>query len=126
MSIENALNALIEEVPQCELAGYVDLGSQIMLSNASRTETKQELLDRASRRAIRYLSGPDAKRLATGADTKLFGEIATVIVMQDDAVDVYLRSESEPDDILCCTCFEDVDVELLLSKGKDALKSAFS
>jgi hypothetical protein len=52
-----------------------------------------------------------------------FGEPHGAVVMGADTVRVFLRSEEEPADALCCICDHSIDLGAFVTKIRETLES---
>ncbi len=112
MSLKDALEAGLADLPDCQTVCYVDMPSGLVLGAASRSPVAQELLDRLALLAATLLDSPALAalrdRLGTGRNGAT-GVGASVMVMGQGAMHVLVRSPSFPEHALCYICARTAD-----------------
>lgn len=118
MGVNETLGAVVKAFPQARLVAFADLSSRMILASSGTLGTTQEYLDQLCGQARTSFDDP-LFSLAVEA----FGEPNSAVVMGPDSVRVFLRSESEPADALCCICDHSIDLPAFVSKIRDTLDS---
>lgn len=118
MGVSENLGAVVKAFPQARLVAFADLSSRMILSSAGTLSTTQEHLDRLCDQARASFDDP-----LFGLSVEAFGEPHGAVVMGRDTVQVFLRSESEPADALCCICDPGIDLAAFVTKIRDTLES---
>ena len=102
MSVKAQLDALREAHPLCEVVAFADVDTGTVLTVSGYKSYKQEEMDWLCSTAVDCLEGPDRDRSVTGVDR------AIVATTRD--VRVFLRSKSDPADVLLCLCDPEIDL----------------
>lgn len=118
MGVNESLGAVTKAFPQARLVAFADLSSRMILSSAGSLATTQEHLDRLCDQARASFDDP-----LFSLSVEAFGEPQGAVVMGTDAVRVFLRSDTEPSDALCCICDHSIDLVAFVAKIRDTLES---
>ena len=102
MSVKSRLDDLRKAHPLCEVAAFADVDSGTVLCVSGLTSYKQEEMDWLCATAVECLEGPERERAATGVDR--------AIVATSKDLRVFLRSGSDPADVLLCLCDPELDL----------------
>ena len=116
--MNESLGAVAKAFPQARLVAFADLSSRMILSSAGSLATTQEHLDRLCDQARASFDDP-----LFSLSVEAFGEPRGAVVMGADAVRVFLRSDTEPSDALCCICDHSIDLAAFVAKIRDTLES---
>jgi hypothetical protein len=117
MGVADTLGAMVKAFPQAQLVAFADLSSSMILMTQGKAELTQEHLDRLCQQAKAALDDPLA-----GLALQAFGEPNTAIVMGQAGLRVFLRSESEPADALCCICDPGIDLSAFVASARETLE----
>ncbi|WP_333815851.1 hypothetical protein [Tabrizicola sp.] len=112
------LGAVVKAFPQARLVAFADLSSRMILSSAGTLSTTQEHLDRLCDQARASFDDP-----LFALSVEAFGEPHSAVVMGPDALRVFMRSDTEPADALCCICDPGIDLGAFVAKIRDTLES---
>lgn len=104
--------------PQARLVAFADLSSRMILSSAGTLSTTQEHLDLLCDQARASFDDP-----LFSLSVEAFGEPHSAVVLGPDNVRVFLRSEFEPADAMCCICDHSIDLPAFVTKIRDTLES---
>lgn len=118
MGVNENLGAVVKAFPQARLVAFADLSSRMILSSAGTLSTTQEHLDRLCDQARASFDDP-----LFSLSVEAFGEPHGAVVMGHDTVRIFLRSETEPADALCCICDPGIDLTAFVAKIRDTLES---
>ena len=118
MGVNESLGAVAKAFPQAWLVAFADLSSRMILASAGPLATTQEHLDRLCDQARASFDDP-----LFSLSVEAFGEPQGAVVMGADAVRVFLRSDTEPSDALCCICDHSIDLVAFVAKIRDTLES---
>ncbi len=116
MSIAESLGAVVKAFPQARLVAFADLSSRMILSSAGPMNTTQEYLNRLCNQARTCFDDP-----LFSLSVEAFGEPHAAVVMGPANVRVFLRSDTEPADALCCICDPGIDLPAFVTKIRDTL-----
>jgi hypothetical protein len=121
MSVAELLNDFRCDVPGCEAVAFADLATGLVLCASSGRKQPQEWFGRLCRGASELLDAEFARK----ASALLLGDGAQgarqAIQVADGEVRLFLRSEAEPNEALCCVCRPDVAVDLLVERARALL-----
>lgn len=121
MAIADTLNSVIKAYPQASVVAFADLSSRMILANAGAKPVTQELLISLCEQARVGFDDP-----LFSLSVEAFGEPHGAVVMGADSVRVFMRSESEPADALCCICDPSIDLAGFVAKIRDTLEQITS
>jgi hypothetical protein len=118
LGVPESLGAVVTAFPQARLVAFADLSSQMILSSSGSMTTTQEYLNKLCGQARASFDDP-----LFSLSVEAFGEPHAAIVMGPEALRVFLRSETEPADALCCICDHGIDLPAFVAKIRDTLES---
>jgi hypothetical protein len=118
LGVSESLGAIVKAFPQAKLVAFADLSSRMILSSSGSLSTTQEHLDRLCDQARASFDDP-----LFSLSVEAFGEPHGAIVMGPDMLRVFLRSDTEPADALCCICDHSIDLPSFVAKIRDTLVS---
>lgn len=116
MSIADQLDAIHRDFPGCDVVAFADISARLMLCVNAANARPQEWLDRLCVTAADALDGPAAQAFGQGAD-----RVTESVVLTDETALAFVRSAEAPDDVLCCSCARDVDLDALLARARAEL-----
>lgn len=118
MGVTESLGAVVKAYPQARLVAFADLSSRMILSSAGTLSTTQEHLDKLCDQARASFDDP-----LFSLSVEAFGEPNGAVVMGPDNLRVFLRSDTEPADALCCICDHGIDLPAFVAKIRSTLES---
>lgn len=104
--------------PQARLVAFADLSARMILTSTGPMMMTQEHLDRLCDQARSSFDDPMFS-LCVGA----FGEPNAALLLGPGNLRLFLRSEVEPADALCCICDPAIDLAAFVSKIRETLES---
>jgi hypothetical protein len=116
VSVQDDLGAVLSAFPQARLVAFADLSSRMILASQGRKDMTQEHLDRLCEQARISFDDP-----LFALSMEAFGEPHGALVLDEDGLRVFLRSESEPADAMCCICEPDIDLPDFVARVRDTL-----
>ncbi|MDM7931579.1 hypothetical protein [Tabrizicola sp.] len=119
--MNETLGAVITAHPQARVVAFADLSASMILASQGRDDITQEHLDRLCLQARASFDDP-----LFSLSVEAFGEPHGAVVMGADGIRVFLRSESEPADALCCICDHGIDLAAFVAKIRVTLESITS
>jgi len=108
---------MVKAYPQARVVAFADLSSRMILASQGRDDVTQELLDVLCQQARTSFDDP-----LFSLSVEAFGEPHGAVVMGSDSLRVFLRSESEPADALCCICDHSIDLAGFVAKLRTTLE----
>ncbi len=116
MSVVDKLASVAAAFPAARTVAFADLSSSMVLASQGRANITQELLNRLCRQARASFDDP-----LFGLSVQAFGEPHCSVVMGPESVSVFLRSETDPADAICCLCDHGIDLAGFVAKLRDTL-----
>jgi hypothetical protein len=107
--VQTVLDQFFMKVPGCETLAFVDLKTLMVLLTNSDSSEGQETLNAMCKEAKTVLQN---------------GNIG--IICTDEQFHLFLRSEHEPTDALCCICNLSVDLNEFLPAAQSCLETISS
>jgi hypothetical protein len=117
------LNDLRETTPGCVVVAFADLSSSIMLCASSAIKQPQERLDSISSNAVGLLTGKTSQTVSSVLGTTTEPHVYEAIALNNENIQIFLRSREEVNDALCCICSIDVDSEAFMGRAREVLKN---
>lgn len=117
MGVTDSLGAVVKAFPQARLVAFADLSSRMILSSSGTLNMTQEHLDNLCNQARTCFDDP-----LFSLSVEAFGEPHGAVVMGPDSIRVFLRSEAEPADALCCICDHSIDLAAFVAKIRETLE----
>lgn len=118
MGVSESLGAVVKAFPQARLVAFADLSSRMILSSQGSLRMTQEHLNGLCNQARTSFDDP-----LFALSVEAFGEPHGAIVIGPDSVRVFLRSEDEPADALCCICDHGIDLGAFVTTIRETLES---
>ena len=127
MSLDSVVQKAVTSVPECVAAGFVDLGSGMVLSIKTVDSHPQEVFELLAAATADLFQGPNvrsienvfrkARGLSENSDHHYFQEI---IVNSDNLIHVFLRSKRQGQ-VACFVCRKGANLGMVLTKARMAL-----
>lgn len=121
MGVVDSLAAVTTAFPKVHAVAFADLSSSTILVSQGRANITQEHLDRLCREARASFDDP-----LFGLSVQAFGEPHSAIVLGTENLRVFLRSEEDPADALCCVCEHGIDLASFVAKLRETLQQISS
>jgi hypothetical protein len=118
LGVIDSLGALVKAYPQARVVAFADLSSNMILASQGQQMVTQEYLERLCKEARSSFDDP-----LFSLTLEAFGEPRAAILLGDAEVKVFLRSETEPADALCCICQHGIDLGGFVEKLRETLDS---
>ena len=127
MNLDAVVQKAVTSVPECVAAGFVDLGSGMVLSIKTVDSHPQEVFELLAAATADLFQGPNVKSienvfrkargLTENSDHHYFQEI---IVNSDNLIHVFLRSKRRGQ-VACFVCRKGANLGMVLTKARMAL-----
>ncbi|MDX5400825.1 MAG: hypothetical protein LPJ93_00340 [Rhodobacterales bacterium] len=117
MAVSDHLGAVVKAYPQARIVAFADLSSRMILASHGNQPVTQENLDALCEQARTSFDDP-----LFSLSVEAFGEPHAAMVLAQDGVRVFLRSESEPADALVCVCDHSIDLGGFVAKIRETLE----
>lgn len=112
--VGDELDALQGKYEGCTALAFADLSTKMILVTDSRSNLPREALDSLCAEAVLLLGGKGKPALAEKP-----GKMASVAT--SGQLRVFLRSEQEPNDVLCCICGPMMDADAFIADAQACL-----
>jgi hypothetical protein len=114
----DSLSALVKAYPEARVVAFADLSSQMILASQGTQMVTQEYLEHLCGEARRSFDDP-----LFSLTLEAFSEPRAAVLVGEADVKVFLRSEIEPADALCCICGHGIDLGGFVEKLQETLDS---
>jgi hypothetical protein len=118
VGVVDSLGAVVKAFPQARVVAFADLSSRMILASQGRDDVTQEHLDKLCQQARSSFDDP-----LFSLSVEAFGEPHGALVIGQDSLRVFLRSEVEAADALCCICDHGIDLAGFVAKIRETLDS---
>jgi len=126
MSLDNALQDAVKNVPEAVAAGYIDLDSGMLLGVKTVDSHPSEVIDLLAAATSDLFQGSNVltienmfkKMRGVDGDHHYFQEI---IINSDNLVHVFLRAKTNPSHVLCMVCRISTNMGMALTKTRQAI-----
>jgi hypothetical protein len=116
LGISESLGGVIKSYPQARVVAFADLSASMILASQGKEAMTQEHLDQLCQQARASFDDP-----LFSLSVEAFGEPNAAVVIGRESVRVFLRSESEPADAMCCICDHSIDLAGFVTKIRETL-----
>jgi hypothetical protein len=130
MSLDQALNEVVTNVPDCLAAGFVDVNSGMLLGIKTVDSHPQEVIELLAAATGDLFQGSNvvtierlfkrARGLPEDNDEHYFREI---IVLSKNLIHVFIRGKTLQDQILVTVCRANANLGMVLTKTRLSLNS---
>ena len=122
MSLQKALDAALETVPQCNIVCYVDIGSSLVLRKAVSSPVAQEILDRCAGVASCLWGAKSHPQYMDALKEQSDSDASSIYVLKGPRhTYVFARSTKYEDHAICFRCTEDCRPSALIEATKDVI-----
>lgn len=116
MGVVESLGAVVKAFPKARVVAFADLSSSMILASQGANDVTQEHLDALCKQARASFDDP-----LFALSVEAFGEPHGALIIGEDSVRVFLRSEIEPADALCCICEHGIDLPSFVTRIRETL-----
>lgn len=123
-TLDDALSKAIATVPECLAAGYVDVGSGMLLGVKTVDSHPSEVMDLLAAATHDLFQGPNVTSIeqifkkARGLADDGFHYFKEVIVNSENLIHVFIRSKADPDHVICFVCRLSANLGMVLTKAR--------
>ena len=127
MSLDNVLQKVVTEVPECVAAGYVDLSSGMLLGAKTVDSHPAEVLEVVAAATSDIFQGSNVVTIekmfkkARGVKDDGHHYFQEIIVNSDNLIHVFLRGKSNEEQVLTVVCRKSANLGMVLSKTRSIL-----
>lgn len=127
MSLDNALNAASQSVPECVAAGYVDMSTGMLLSVKTVDSHPSEVLDLVSAATADLFQGTNVVAIermfkkTRGLSDDGHHYFQEIIVFSDNLLHVFMRGKTYKDHAVVFVCRKNANIGMVLAKSRISL-----
>ncbi len=128
MSLDAKLSALSQGIPECLAAGYVDIGSGMLLSVKTVDSHPQDVLSLVAAATADLFAGTNVsmieklfKKSRGLPDTDAHHYFQEIVVNSDNLIHVFLRGKRYPDYVAVFVCRKSANLGMVLTKARMAM-----
>ena len=127
MSLDDALQQAVSNVPECLAAGFVDLTTGMLIGIKTVDSHPQEVLDFLAAATADLFQGPNvvsienAFKKARGKESETRHYFNEIVVLSENLVHVFMRSKQSQDHVAGFVCRKSVNLGMALTKARAAL-----
>ncbi|MEX0338380.1 MAG: hypothetical protein AB3N11_04995 [Arenibacterium sp.] len=123
MGVEQELNKLRAVSNGCSLAAFADLRTKLVLRVSAESDWPQERLDALCSQAAQSFRQADSEVLRKAGLARADGPTREAVILSAQEIRVFVRSEDDPSDMICCVCRSAEDVPALAQAAHQALRA---
>lgn len=127
MSLDQAMQTAVSEVPECVAAGYVDLTTGMLLGIKTVDSHPSEIMDILAAATADLFQGPNIVTIeslfkkARGVSNDEHHYFQEIIIMSDNLVHVFARMKDNEEHVVVFVCRKSVNLGMALTKSRAAL-----
>jgi predicted regulator of Ras-like GTPase activity (Roadblock/LC7/MglB family) len=127
MSLDNVLQKVVTEVPECVASGYVDLSSGMLLGAKTVDSHPSEVLEVVAAATADLFQGSNVVTIekmfkkARGVKDDGHHYFQEIMVNSDNLIHVFLRGKSNEEQVLTVVCRKSANLGMVLSKTRTLL-----
>lgn len=127
MSLEEAIQKSITEIPECLAGGYVDLTSGMLLGIKTVDSHPQEVLEMLAAATADLFQGPNVVTIenmfkkARGLPLDDFHYFQEIIVNSENLIHIFMRSKANQEHVVTFVCRRTANLGMVLTKARAAL-----
>jgi hypothetical protein len=124
--LNNALQTAISSIPECLAAGYIDLGSGMLLGIKSVDSQPTEVIELLAAATADLYQGNNVKTIesifkkARGLQDDGHHYFQEIIVNSDNLIHIFVRAKNE-EQVACFVCRKSANLGMALTKSRSAL-----
>jgi len=122
--LDDALNRLIGNVPECVAGGYVDLTSGLLLAIKTVDSHPSTVIDLVAAATSDLFQGHNVSTIETlfkrarGVEDDSHHYFQEILVNSDNLIHVFLRGKQYPDYVVVLVCRRSANLGMVLSKTR--------
>lgn len=124
MSLDNALNASTQSIPDCVAAGYVDMSTGMLLSVKTVDSHPSEVLDLVAAATADLFQGTNVSAIerlferSRGLPEGRHHYFQEIIVYSDNLIHVFMRGKTYSDHAVVFVCRKSANMGMVLTKSR--------
>jgi hypothetical protein len=127
MSLDTKLAAITGTIPECLAAGYVDIGSGMLLGVKTVDSHPQEILALVAAATADMFAGPNVSAIESlfkksrGVADDGHHYFQEMIVNSDNLIHIFIRGKRYPDYVTVFVCRKSANMGMALTKARMAI-----
>ncbi|WP_109464637.1 hypothetical protein [Albibacillus kandeliae] len=122
MTVADRLDRLRAVADGCSLAAFGDLRTRLMLRVSSDHPWPQERLDELCTQAVRCFDRADSSAISSHLLGGARGVVNEALELGDNEIKLFVRSDADPSDVICCVCHSLTDLPVLTNAARDVMR----
>ena len=125
--LDQQLNTAVASIPECLAAGYVDIGTGMLLSVKTVDSHPSEVLDLVAAATADMFAGPNVSMIekmfkkSRGVANDNHHYFQEIIVNSDNLLHVFMRGKRYPDYVAVFVCRKSANLGMALTKARMAM-----
>lgn len=127
MSLDAKLASLVNTIPECVAAGYVDIGSGMLLSIKTVDSHPSDVINLVAAATADLFAGANVSMIeklfkkARGISDDGHHYFQEIVVNSDNLIHVFLRGKKYPDYVAVWVCRRTANLGMALTKARMAM-----
>jgi len=127
MSLDNVLQKVVTDVPECVASGYVDLSSGMLLGAKTVDSHPAEVLELVAAATSDLFQGSNVATIeslfkkARGVKEDGHHYFQEIIINSDNLIHVFIRGKSNEEHVLTVVCRKSANLGMVLSKTRSII-----
>jgi hypothetical protein len=124
MSLDNMLQKVVTEVPECVASGYVDLSSGMLLGAKTVDSHPSEVLELVAAATSDLFQGSNVATIeslfkkARGVADDGHHYFQEIIINSDNLIHIFIRGKKSEEQVLTVVCRKSANLGMVLSKTR--------
>jgi hypothetical protein len=129
MSLDQALNEAMKQVPECVAAGYVDLSTGMLLGVKTVDSHPAEVLEIVAAATSDMFQGANVTLIenmfkkARGVSDDARHYFQEMVVMSENLLHLFMRCKGNEDHVVVYVCRKSANMGMVLTKAKSVMPS---
>ena len=127
MSLDQALQKAVGEIPECVAAGYVDLTTGMLLSVKTVDSHPSEIMDILAAATADLFQGTNVALIeslfkkARGVKNDEHHYFQEMLILSDNLLHIFARMKSNEEHVVCFVCRKSVNLGMALTKARSSM-----
>jgi hypothetical protein len=127
MSLDNALQQAVTNIPECVAAGYVDLSSGMLLGIKTVDSHPSEVLELLAAATADLFQGSNVVTIenmfkkARGLPIDDYHYFQEMIVNSDNLIHIFIRGKTNQDHVVTFVCRKSANLGMVLTKARSSM-----
>ncbi len=124
MSLNDAINRSVQQIPECVAGGYVDMSTGMLIGVKTVESHPQEVLDMVSAATADLFQGKNVTTIEQmfkkhrGLEQDDHHYFQEIIVFSDNLLHIFQRCKNHPDHAVVWVCDKSANIGMALTKAR--------